>query len=127
MGRPYSEDLRIRLLQAVEGGLSASTAARQFRVSRATAVRWAWLKRKNDQTKALPMGGDRRSSALASHAATILGWIYETPDLTITEIRQKLEQQGVTATHGPVCGLLKRLGLTYKKRQLMLKNKAALT
>ncbi|MBW8882138.1 MAG: IS630 family transposase, partial [Asticcacaulis sp.] len=49
MGRPYSEDLRVRLLLAVDGGLSASAASKQFRISRATAVRWAWLKRENDE------------------------------------------------------------------------------
>ncbi len=33
MGRPYSEDLRSRIVAAVEAGMSRNAAARQFAVS----------------------------------------------------------------------------------------------
>jgi transposase len=33
MGRPYSDDLRIRIVTTVEAGASCSAAARQFGVS----------------------------------------------------------------------------------------------
>ena len=39
MGRPYSEDLRIRIVAAVEAGGSCSAAARQFGVSPSCAIK----------------------------------------------------------------------------------------
>jgi transposase len=39
MGRLYSEDLRRRIVAAVEGGLSCGVAARQFAVSVSCAIK----------------------------------------------------------------------------------------
>jgi len=41
MGKPYSEDLRKRVVAAVEtGGLSCNQAAKQFGVAISTAINW---------------------------------------------------------------------------------------
>ena len=41
MGKPYSEDLRKRVVAAVEtGGLSYNQAAKQFGVAISTAINW---------------------------------------------------------------------------------------
>ena len=40
MAQYLSEDLRIRVIGAVEGGMSRNAAARRFGVSIASAVRW---------------------------------------------------------------------------------------
>ena len=41
MGKPYSEDLRKRVVAAVEsGGLSCNQAAKQFGVAISTAIGW---------------------------------------------------------------------------------------
>ncbi len=45
MGKPYSVDLRERILAHVEAGHSCRAAARVFRVSASTAVRLAGQKR----------------------------------------------------------------------------------
>ena len=36
----YSNDLRVRVIQVVEGGSAARAAARQFVIGNATAIRW---------------------------------------------------------------------------------------
>jgi transposase len=36
----YSNDLRVRVIQVVEGGVAARAAARQFVIGDATAIRW---------------------------------------------------------------------------------------
>jgi len=41
MPGPYSQDLRDRVASAIAGGSSACAAARRFRISESTAVRWA--------------------------------------------------------------------------------------
>ena len=40
MPGPYSQDLRVRLIGAVEAGASARSAAQVFGVSASTAVKW---------------------------------------------------------------------------------------
>ncbi len=42
----YSNDLRVRVIQVVEGGAAARAAARQFVIGDSTAVRWTkrWRK-----------------------------------------------------------------------------------
>ena len=60
MPRPYSQDLRVRLIGAVEAGASARSAARLFGVSASTAVKWVALWRLTGSVAALPMGGSFR-------------------------------------------------------------------
>ena len=50
MGKPYSLDLRKRVVAAIEGGMSRNQAAKQFGVAISTAI--GWMKRV-DETGAL--------------------------------------------------------------------------
>jgi putative transposase len=45
MGKPYSMDLRERVVAAIEGGLSTRQAAARFAIGIATVGTWARLKR----------------------------------------------------------------------------------
>jgi transposase len=45
MGRPYSMDLRERVIGAIESGMSTRQAAARFDIGIATAGAWARLKR----------------------------------------------------------------------------------
>ncbi len=40
MAAYLSQDIRIRVLRAIGGGLSRNTAAKRFAISSASAVRW---------------------------------------------------------------------------------------
>ena len=40
MGKPYSLDLRKRVVAAIEGGMSRNQAAKQFGVAISTAIGW---------------------------------------------------------------------------------------
>lgn len=57
-------------------------------------------------------------------AETILGWIKETPDITLNEMETRLREKGAKVSRGPLCRLLQRHGMTYKKRQGMQQNKS---
>jgi transposase len=63
MGKPYSEDLRRRVVAAVEtGGLSCNQAAKQFGIGISTAI--GWVKRQRETGSLAPgkMGGYRPKS-----------------------------------------------------------------
>lgn len=61
MAKSLSEDLRARVIAAVEGGLSRRSAAARFGVAAASAVRWVREWRETGAARARQQGGDRRS------------------------------------------------------------------
>ena len=69
MGKPYSMDLRNRVVAAVEGGLSCNEAARRFNVAISTAINW--VRRKKDTGSVAPgqMGGYKPRSIRGEHEA----------------------------------------------------------
>lgn len=127
MGRPYSSDLRQRFVAALDEGMSAGAAGRRMRIAKSTAIRWAAIWQREGRAEALPMGGDRRSAAIEAHAATILGWLGDTPDLFLSEIVARLAADGVESSESGIARLLCRHGVTRKKRPLSPPNRRATT
>lgn len=68
MVKSISEDLRWRLIAAVDGGLSRRAAAERFDVAAASAVRRVREWRKTGSTNAKPQGGDMRSRRIEAIA-----------------------------------------------------------
>ena len=115
MPGPYSQDLRDRVTSAIAGGSSACAAAKRFRISESTAVRWAQRLSAEGHAEARAMGGDRRSR-LTGHRATVLTLIAHQPDLTLAEIRAELaERHGISVGLGTVWRFLAAQGITLKK------------
>ena len=86
-----SDDLRERVVGAVVvGGLSRNQAARHFKVSIASAVRWVKRFQVAGAISPLPSGGDRRSGRIEAQRGYLLGLIRRTPDITLLEIRERL-------------------------------------
>ena len=74
-----SEDLRIRVIEAVEAGSSRRGAAARFGVSVSSAIRWVDVWRRTGRTAPYPRGGDRRSGRIEGAAAFLLAKVEETP------------------------------------------------
>ena len=117
MPRPYSQDLRERVIGAVEASQSARAAARVFGVSASTAVKWVQRWRRTRGVAAKRMGGYKRSP-LDAHADLVLALIADRPDLTIEEIRAALRARGVACGHGSVWRFFERHGISFKKTML---------
>jgi transposase len=60
MARPYSLDLRERVVAAVLGGASCRQVAVTFKVSVASVVKWSQRFRATGSAASRPMGGNRR-------------------------------------------------------------------
>ena len=82
-----SEDLRIRVIEAVEAGSSRRGAAARFGVSVSSAIRWVDVWRRTGRTAPYPRGGDRRSGRIEGAAAFLLAKVEETPDITLAELQ----------------------------------------
>ena len=68
----YSNDLRVRVIQVVEGGAAARAAARQFVIGDSTAIRWTKRWRETGSFEAKTNKG-RSRSPLRRHEEWLLG------------------------------------------------------
>ena len=113
MTKPYSTDLRVRVVEAVDEGATRHEAAERFGVSVSSAVRWhqAWRHEGTIETK--PYGGSR--SPLEDYAEEILGVIEAQPDLTLDEIVAVMRKQKIPGSRTALFRFLKRRAVTSKK------------
>jgi transposase len=119
MTRSLSEDLRGRVIAAISEGLSTREAARRFRIGISTAGSWYRRYRATGETVARKQGQPSRSK-LDPHEGFILGLIAETPDITLTEVTERLARDcGVRAVPSTVWMFFAKRGITHKKRQRM--------
>jgi transposase len=126
MTAPLSNDLRFRVVMAVEGGLSRRAAAARYDVSIASAVRWYQRFKRTGSIEPDAIGGDRHSHRVEAHAAKVLGWIDEQRDLTLVEIAARLADEGHVFARATIWRLLDRHNYTVKKRPPMPQNRNAL-
>jgi putative transposase len=117
MVRPYSEDLRSRVIAAVEqDALSCREAARRYRVSVASAVKWLQAWRRSGRMKARAMGGDRRS-VLKPQRLWLLQLLEREDDLTLAAISARLlAERGVKADASMLSRFIRAQGLSFKKK-----------
>ena len=71
MGKPYSMDLRKRVIAAIEGGESTHQAAARFSIGIATAGAWARLKRATGDVRPAKQGKPK-GAVLDAHSDFIL-------------------------------------------------------
>jgi transposase len=124
MARPYSRDLRERVVRAVEGGLSRRRAAAVFGVGVATVIDWVAVWRESGRLEARAMGGDH-SSRLTGERAWLLGRIEAAPDLTLEEIRSELAERGVQVGYGTVWRFFAAESVSFKKNRVRRRARAA--
>jgi transposase len=115
MARPYSKDLRERVVGSVAGGRSCRATAAIFGVSVASVVKWSQRWRATGSAAAKKMGGWRQL-LLKSEREWLLGRIAEKPDLTLRAVVAELAERGTPASYGAVWRFFKHEGITFKKK-----------
>ena len=93
MAKSLSEDLRSRLIAAVDGGMSRRGAAEGFGVAVATSIRWVSAWRHDGSVCSKPRGGDLGSHRIEAYRAIVLAAIDAQVDITLTELADMLRQQ----------------------------------
>src|SRR5580693_6769267 len=100
MPKPYSDDLRERVIEAVEAGASRREAAENFNLSPSSAVKWLQRWRDTGSAKAKPTGGS--TSPLEEHAEWLLVLVAEQPDLTLDEIVAAMRKRQIPGSRTAV-------------------------
>jgi transposase len=114
MARPYSQDLRDRLIGSVASGRTCRATAALFGVSVASVVKWSQRWRASGNAAAKPMGGWKQLR-LKSQREWLLTRIAEKPDLTLRAVVAELAERGTPASYGAVWRFFKHEGISFKK------------
>ena len=102
MGRAYSQDLRERVIAAVEAGQSRNAVAKRFDLSVSCVVKWLQRYHREGSKKPRKIGG-YQPLALAAHRVFVLGRMAEKPDLTISALAEELSARGIKVGRFAAC------------------------
>jgi putative transposase len=115
MAAPLSQDLRRRLVRAVERGSSARGAAARFAVSASAAIKLVQRVRETGSMEPGKIGGYRKP-LLAGHEGLLRELTTTRKGITLAEIRDALIERGIEpGSLTTIWSTLRRLGLTHKK------------
>lgn len=123
MAKPYSRDLRERVVAAVEAGATRQAAGDRFGVSDSSAIRWVQRWRRSGELSAKRRGGG--TSPLEAHAALLLSLVAEQPDLTLDEWCVLLRERGILTSRVSVWRFFERHAVSYKKNPARQRARAA--
>ena len=113
MAGAYSEDLRSRVLAAVEGGETPGAAARRFAVDRSTVYRWVVAVRDEGRREAKPMRGGPAPRIQGEAEAAMLELAGKPNHLSLAEIAAHLAETHRVRVHlTTVHRALRRAGWT---------------
>ncbi len=110
----YSQDLRDRVLDALERGERPSDIARRFEVSRFWVYHVRNRFHQEGERRSRQMGG-YRLSRIAHLEGTIRGWIDAQPDLTLSQLCEQLSKLGIQIKIPALWHQLNKWKLSYKK------------
>jgi putative transposase len=116
MGKPYSEDLRKRVVAAVvTGGSSCNEAAKHFGVAVSTAVGWVRRHRETGSVAPGKMGGHRQKAISGEHRV----WVLERTkqDFTLRGLVVELAERGLKVDYRSVWEFVHAEELSFKKKR----------
>jgi len=122
MPKPYSSDLRARVIEDIEAGASRREAADRYGLSPSVVVLWAQRWEETGSVAATPSGGS--TSPLEKHAEFFLRLIVEQPDVTLDEIVEVMRKKRVPGSRSAVWRFFQRHNISFKKKPIRGRAKA---
>jgi putative transposase len=117
MAKPYSMDLRERVIDAVErGGLSCNQAAARFEVAVSTAIDWVNRYRATGSVAPGQMGGHRPKKLVGEYRDWLVQRCRER-DFTLRGLVGELAERGLSVDYRVVWAFVHEEKLSYKKRR----------
>jgi transposase len=124
MARPYSLDLRERVVAAVAAGATCRKVAEIYQVSVASVVKWSQRFRTTGSAAAKRMGGHQRRS-LTKERDWLLARLAAVPDLTLRALVVELGERGVATSYGSVWRIVHDAGISFKKNSVRHRARSA--
>ncbi len=117
MGKPYSVDLRERVVGAVEkDGMSCHQAAAQFGVGVSTAINWVRRLRETGSVAPGKMGGHKPKAIAGEHRSWLLQRTKE-KDFTLRGLVVELAKRGLKVDYRSVWNFVHTEKLSFKKKR----------
>ena len=117
MTTPLTQDLRRRMVRAVEKGSSIRQAAARYEVSPSAAVKLMRRLRETGSVTPKRIGGHRRP-VLEPHQDLLRTLVEGKSGITLAEIQAELRTRGIEVQAlSTIHLMLKRMDLTHKKRR----------
>ena len=116
MPKPYSVDLRARVIEEVETGASRRAAADHYGISPSVVIIWAQRWETTGSVAPKPSGGS--ISPLEAHSEFLLGLIREKPDLTLDEIVAAMRKRRTPGSRSAVWRFFARRNISFKKNSV---------
>jgi transposase len=116
MPKPYSIDLRGRVIEDVATGASRREAAERYGLSPSVVVIWVQRFEETGSVAAKPSGGS--TSPLEKHAEFLLGLMTERPDMTLDEIVAAMRKRRIGGSRSAVWRFFARRNISFKKNSV---------
>lgn len=122
--KPYSHDLRAKVVAATEQEPSSLKVAERFGVS-GSWVRKLRLRVRNGVSLEPEHGGGRERLMSAKHEEAVRQIRSQKPDVTLNEIRRQLKKRtGLSVSEPTMSRTMRRLGLTHKRKSVEASERA---
>jgi len=113
MTKAYSDDLRERVVAAMQSGESCRSVASRFGVAPSSVVKWTDRVRRTGSVSPAKMGGYRRP-VLEPHRDWLLEQVRHCPHVTLAGLQDLLAERGVIVSHDTVWRFLRSCGFSFK-------------
>jgi transposase len=115
MAKPYSNDLRARVIEAIEEGATREEVAERHGVSLSSVGRFLRLKRERGSVGPAQFGG-YKPYALAAYEDLVRRELAQQPDITLAELKAMLAKRRIKVGQTSIFRFLRHLKLTFKKK-----------
>jgi transposase len=116
MPKPYSVDLRTRVIEEVQTGASRRSAAEQYKISPSVVIIWTQRFQATGSVAPKPSGGS--VSPLEKYAAFLLGLVRDKPDMTLDEIVAAMGKRKIPGSRSAVWRFFARRNISFKKKSV---------
>jgi transposase len=117
MGKPYSDDLRERVVAAIEAGHTRVKVAELYNMALSTVG--GIIKRRRETGSVTPAKfGGYKTFTLEPHTDRVKELVAEQPDSTLAELQVRLAKEKVKVSQSGISRFLRHINLTFKKKVL---------
>lgn len=122
MAKPYSDDLRERVVASIEAGQTRVQVAKLYNMALSTVG--GFIKRKRETGRVSPdKFGGYKTFALEPHTTLVEELVAEQPDSTLAELQVRLAKEKVKVSQSGISRFLYHINLTFKKKAYTRQNK----